>query len=71
MFNASGIDDDDYKFGVSKVFFRAGKFAEFDDLLRMDPEHLTQLVQRVRVWIQHYRWRKVIYGALCVIKRKV
>ncbi|VDL99009.1 unnamed protein product [Schistocephalus solidus] len=71
LFNALGIDDDHYKFGVSKVFFRAGKFAEFDDLLRMDPEHLTKLVQRVRIWILHYRWRKAIYGALCVIKRKV
>lgn len=68
LFNALGIDDDHYKFGVSKVFFRAGKFAEFDDLLRMDPEHLTKLVQRVRIWILHYRWRKAIYGALCVIK---
>nr|VZI34395.1 unnamed protein product [Spirometra erinaceieuropaei] len=68
LFNALGIDDDHYKFGVSKVFFRAGKFAEFDDLLRMDPEHLSQLVERVRVWILHYRWRKAIYGALCVIK---
>ncbi len=64
------MHDDDFKFGVSKVFFRAGKFAEFDELLRLDPDNLNRMVDRVRKWILGYRWRRAIYTAISVIKRK-
>ncbi|EFO99385.1 CRE-HUM-8 protein [Caenorhabditis remanei] len=30
LFRALGLDPPDFQFGVTKVFFRAGKFAEFD-----------------------------------------
>ncbi|VDO04084.1 unnamed protein product, partial [Rodentolepis nana] len=68
LFHAVGMNDDDYKFGVSKVFFRAGKFAEFDDILRMDPDNLSKMIELARKWILAYRWRRAIYTALSVIK---
>ncbi|KAM3172864.1 hypothetical protein ACTXT7_013670 [Hymenolepis weldensis] len=68
LFHAVGMNDDDYKFGVSKVFFRAGKFAEFDDILRMDPDNLSKMIELARRWILTYRWRRAIYTALSVIK---
>lgn len=64
-----GMNDDDYKFGVSKVFFRVGKFAEFDEILRMDPDNLSKMVERARKWIICYRWRRAIYTARSVIRR--
>uniref|UniRef100_A0A5K3EY26 Myosin motor domain-containing protein n=1 Tax=Mesocestoides corti TaxID=53468 RepID=A0A5K3EY26_MESCO len=68
LFHAVGMHNDDYKFGVSKVFFRAGKFAEFDEILRMDPENLSRMIERARKWIIGYRWRRTIYTVICVIK---
>ncbi|VDK40121.1 unnamed protein product [Taenia asiatica] len=68
LFHAMGMNDDDYKFGVSKVFFRAGKFAEFDEILRMNPDNLSKMVERARKWIVCYRWRRAIYTARSVIR---
>ncbi|CDS41620.1 myosin vi [Echinococcus multilocularis] len=68
LFHAMGMNDNDYKFGVSKVFFRAGKFAEFDEILRMDPANLSKMVERARKWIICYRWRRAIYTVRSVVK---
>lgn len=32
LFRALGLDQHDFQFGLTKVFFRAGKFAEFDQV---------------------------------------
>ncbi len=32
LFRALGLNNQDYKFGETKVFFRLGKFAEFDQV---------------------------------------
>lgn len=32
IFHALGLNDVDFKFGVTKVFFRSGKFAQFDQV---------------------------------------
>jgi myosin-6 len=70
LFKALGLDDHDFKFGITKVFFRAGKFAEFDQLLRSDPENLAQLVEKVRQWLVRSRWKRAQWGALMAIKRE-
>ncbi|EPB72235.1 myosin head [Ancylostoma ceylanicum] len=71
LFRALGLNNIDYKFGQTKVFFRPGKFAEFDQLLRQDPEHMRQLIEKVRSWLLKARWRKAQYGAWMVIKPTV
>lgn len=68
LFKALGLNDVDFKFGLTKVFFRPGKFAEFDQMLRSDPEHLVALVERVKSWLLRYRWRKAQYCAWEVVK---
>ncbi|XP_077444123.1 unconventional myosin-VI-like [Stigmatopora argus] len=70
LFKALGLNEKDYKFGLTRVFFRPGKFAEFDQIMKSDPEHLAELVQRVNTWIVHSRWKKVQWCALSVIKLK-
>ena len=70
LFKALGLDDRDFKFGLTKVFFRPGKFAEFDQLLKSDPENLRVLVEKVKRWITCSRWKKAQWGALSVIKLK-
>uniref|UniRef100_A0A7I4XXY4 Myosin heavy chain 95F n=2 Tax=Haemonchus contortus TaxID=6289 RepID=A0A7I4XXY4_HAECO len=68
LFHALGLNNVDYKFGQTKVFFRPGKFAEFDQLLRQDPEQMRELINKVRSWLLKARWRKAQYGAWSVIK---
>ena len=46
------------------------QFAEFDELMRGDPEHLKFLVSRVQRWLVCKKWKKVIYGAISVQKCK-
>ena len=70
LFKALGLDDVDFKFGLTKVFFRPGKFAEFDSIMKSDPEHLKTLVARVSSWLLRYRWRKLQWGVLMAIKLK-
>ncbi|XP_048841047.1 myosin VIa isoform X3 [Brienomyrus brachyistius] len=70
LFKALGLNENDYKFGLTRVFFRPGKFAEFDQIMKSDPEHLAELVQRVNKWLICSRWKKVQWCALSVIKLK-
>lgn len=68
LFHALGLDDRDYKFGLSKIFFRPGKFAEFDEIMHSDPENLKNIVSKVLTWLVRTRWRRAIWGTLSVIK---
>lgn len=70
LFKALGLDDNDFKFGLTKVFFRPGKFAEFDQMMKSDPENLAQLVAKVRRWLICSRWKKAQWCTLSVIKLK-
>ncbi|KAE8603145.1 hypothetical protein XENTR_v10014237 [Xenopus tropicalis] len=70
LFKALGLNENDYKFGLTKVFFRPGKFAEFDQIMKSDPDHLAELIRRVNHWLICSRWKKVQWCALCVIKLK-
>uniref|UniRef100_A0A8D8QWM0 Myosin heavy chain 95F n=1 Tax=Cacopsylla melanoneura TaxID=428564 RepID=A0A8D8QWM0_9HEMI len=70
LFRALGMNEKDYKFGVSKVFFRPGKFAEFDAIMRSDPDNLAQMVAKVKKWLLMSHWKKAQWCALSVIKLK-
>ncbi|XP_053087667.1 myosin VIa isoform X2 [Pangasianodon hypophthalmus] len=70
LFKALGLNEKDYKFGLTRVFFRPGKFAEFDQIMKSDPDHLAELVKRVNKWLIRSRWKKVQWCALSVIKLK-
>ncbi|KAJ8389356.1 hypothetical protein AAFF_G00120640 [Aldrovandia affinis] len=70
LFKALGLNEHDYKFGLTRVFFRPGKFSEFDQIMKSDPDHLAELVKLVNKWLICSRWKKVQWGALSVIKIK-
>ena len=70
LFKALGLNDNDFKFGLTKVFFRPGKFAEFDQIMKSDPDNLALLIKKVQKWLICSRWRKAQYGTLSVIKCK-
>lgn len=68
LFKALGLNENDFKFGMTKVFFRPGKFAEFDQILKSDPENLAALIKKVKRWLICARWKKAQWCALSVIK---
>jgi len=68
LFKALGLNEDDFQFGVSKVFFRPGKFAEFDTIMRSDPENLAQLVSKVMEWLVKQRWKKLAWATVSSLK---
>ncbi|XP_066994103.2 myosin heavy chain 95F [Anabrus simplex] len=70
LLQALGMTESDYRFGVTKVFFRPGKFAEFDAIMKSDPENLALMVAKVQKWLLMSRWKKVQWCALSVIKLK-
>jgi len=70
LFKALNLRDTDFKFGITKVFFRPGTFAEFDKIMHSDPAHLAVLVQQVKKWLIMSRWRSAQWCALSVIKLK-
>lgn len=71
MFQSLNLSAKDFKFGITKVFFRPGKFVEFDRIMRSDPENMLAIVAKVKKWLIRSRWVKSALGALCVIKRKI
>merc|ERR1719183_2223627 len=68
LFKALGMSEDDFQFGVSKVFFRPGKFAEFDQIMKADPENLAILVGKVLKWLVKCRWKKITWACVSCIK---
>ncbi|KAI5646559.1 myosin head (motor domain) domain-containing protein [Phthorimaea operculella] len=44
MIHSFGLSDKDFKFGVTRVFFRPGKYSEFDAIMKSDPENLRAIV---------------------------
>jgi myosin-6 len=70
LFKALNLRDADFKFGITKVFFRPGKFAEFDELMKSDPQNLAVLISKVKKWLLWTRWKTAQWCALSVIKRK-
>ncbi|XP_031134758.1 myosin VIb isoform X3 [Sander lucioperca] len=68
LFKALGLNDNDFKFGLTRVFFRPGKFAEFDQIMKSDPEHLAELLKKVNQWLVCSCWKKVQWCSLSVIK---
>lgn len=70
MLQSLKLNTKDFKFGITKVFFRPGKFVEFDRIMRSDPENLKTIVIAVKKWLVRSRWLKTIFGALAVIKVK-
>ncbi|CAK1546257.1 unnamed protein product [Leptosia nina] len=65
-----GLSDKDYKFGVTRVFFRPGKYSEFDTMMRSDPENLKSIVDAVLAWLVKSRWRRAVFSVLSIIKLK-
>jgi len=70
LFKALNLRDADFKFGLTKVFFRPGKFAEFDELMKSDPKNLASLISKVKKWLLWARWKSAQWCALSVIKLK-
>ncbi|XP_047022842.1 myosin heavy chain 95F isoform X1 [Helicoverpa zea] len=70
MVHSLGLSDKDYKFGVTRVFFRPGKYSEFDTMMKSDPENLKSIVEAVLSWLVKSRWRKSIFAVLSIIKLK-
>ncbi|EFN62017.1 Myosin heavy chain 95F [Camponotus floridanus] len=64
------LNQKDFKFGIIRVFFKPGKFAEFDRIIKSDPENLRRLVANVKKWLLKSRWNKMQFCALSVIKLK-
>lgn len=64
------LHDRDFRFGVSRVFFRPGKFAEFDKIMKSDPDNLQKIVADVKRYLVKSRWIKSQFCALSVIKLK-
>ncbi len=69
LFKALNLKDNEFKFGLTKVFFRPGKFAEFDQIMKTDPDNLKVLINKVKKWLICSRWKKAMWCALSVIKR--
>merc|ERR1711937_22416 len=70
LFQALGVNSTDFTYGVSKVFFKPGKFAAFDQMMQSDPETLKALIKKVEKWLIRARWRQAIHCVWMVIKCK-
>ncbi|CAH2070936.1 unnamed protein product, partial [Iphiclides podalirius] len=70
MVHSLGLSDKDYKFGLTRVFFRPGKYSEFDTMMRSEPEDLKAIVDSVLAWLVKSRWRRSIFAVLSLVKLK-
>ncbi|KAG5673983.1 hypothetical protein PVAND_003979 [Polypedilum vanderplanki] len=70
MLHSLNLNSKDFKFGITKVFFRPGTYVQFDRIMKSDPENLKVIVQNVKKWLVRSRWKKSVHCAICVIKIK-
>ncbi|XP_055307856.1 myosin heavy chain 95F-like [Sitodiplosis mosellana] len=68
MLHSLKLNRKDFKFGTTKVFFRPGKFIEFDRIMKSDSENLKTIVANVKICLVRSRWTKAIFGVISVIK---
>eukprot|EP00118_Oscarella_pearsei_P025773 m.308745 g.308745 ORF g.308745 m.308745 type:complete len:1237 (+) comp44674_c0_seq1:53-3763(+) len=68
IFKTIGMHESDYKFGKSRVFFRPGKFAEFDRIVQPDTRDRTELVSKTAKWFVKTRWRRAQFAVWSLIK---
>lgn len=62
------LNSKDFNFGLTRVFFRPGKYAEFDTIMKSDPENLKAIIKSVEKWLVKSRWRQSIFGVISIIK---
>lgn len=53
MLHSLGLNKEDFKFGITRIFFRPNRFAEFDRILRSDPKDLNAIVDKVKKWLEY------------------
>ncbi|CAG9794987.1 unnamed protein product [Diatraea saccharalis] len=70
MIHSLGLSDKEFKFGLTRVFFRPGKYSEFDTIMRSDPDNMQTIVRNVLGWLVKSRWRRSIFAVLSLIKLK-
>lgn len=68
VLHSFNLNDDEFKFGLTRVFFRPGKYAEFDMIIKSDQENLKNVIEKVAIWLVKMRWRQSIFGVLSIIK---
>uniref|UniRef100_A0AC35U1J6 Myosin motor domain-containing protein n=1 Tax=Rhabditophanes sp. KR3021 TaxID=114890 RepID=A0AC35U1J6_9BILA len=64
LFKVVGLQGVDYKFGLTKVFFRPGKFAQFDKLMKQDAKEMQEMIGKIQFWLNKGRWVSSIYGVI-------
>ncbi|XP_074104363.1 myosin heavy chain 95F-like [Cotesia typhae] len=53
------LKDEDFKFGTKRVFFKPGKFAEFDKIMMSSETEMKELVANVEKWLRESRIVKI------------
>ncbi|CAG9853814.1 unnamed protein product [Phyllotreta striolata] len=70
MLHSLNLYEKDFKFGITRVFFRPGKFAEFDKIMKSESDNLKSIVSQVKKWLVKSRWIKSQFCVLATIKMK-
>ncbi|VDK81860.1 unnamed protein product [Onchocerca ochengi] len=68
LFRVVGLEEKDYRLGLTKAFFRHGKFAEFDKLLHQDKENIENLVKCMSSWLCRFRLRRIQFAIISLVK---
>ncbi|VIO93824.1 Uncharacterized protein BM_BM4191 [Brugia malayi] len=68
LFRVVGLEEKDYKFGLTKAFFRHGKFVEFDKILHLSKESIENLIERMSSWLYRFRFRRTQFAVICLVK---
>jgi len=58
----------DFQMGLTKVFFRPGKFALLDQLTLSTPENVDAVVAKVRKWLARKRFYKAGHGVIAGLR---
>ncbi|KAM3718976.1 Unconventional myosin-VI [Dirofilaria immitis] len=70
LFRVYGLKEKDYKFGLTKAFFRHGKFAEFDKLLHQDKRNIGNLIKCMSSWLCRFRFRRIQFAIISLVKAR-
>lgn len=68
LLHSVGLNANDFKLGLTHVFFRAEKLSCFDQIVKSDPQNLTSIAENLKKWLAWSRLSKAVSCVQCVVK---
>lgn len=70
LLRSVGFNANDFKLGLTSVFFRAEKLSLFDQIIKSDAENLRSIAENLKKWLPWSRLSEIVSCVQYIVKCK-